>query len=145
GMNPLVHYCVAGIMEGRVFNILWDDEYIARHRPGGMTLPEYLANPEAWEVSPHPMFDAAFYRQQAKHKGIDVTIAPMAHFFADGARLGINPHPLFDLAWYLDQYGDVATSGMNPLAHYVLTGEAENRQPHPFFDAHWYRRHLQLK
>jgi len=145
GINPLVHYCVAGMAEGRVSNILWDDEYIARQRPGGMTLAEYLTDTGTWSVNPHPMFDAAFYRQQAKQHGIEITIAPMAHFFADGARLGMNPHPLFNLAWYLDQYGDVATSSVNPLAHYVMTGEAENRQPHPFFDGHWYRRHLQLK
>lgn len=145
GMNPLVHYCVAGEAEGRKPNPLWDDDYIHQQRPEGMLLRDYLADESLWSTSPHPMFDVAFYRQQAKRKGMDIEGAPLAHFWAAGWEAGLDPHPLFDMAWYAAQYGDVGASGINPLVHYVLTGERENRQPHAFFDPLWYRQHLQKR
>ncbi|MFC5526994.1 rhamnan synthesis F family protein [Rhodanobacter ginsengisoli] len=35
----------------------------------------------------------------------------------------------FDAAWYLEEYPDVAASGMDPYQHYVLNGKSEGRQP----------------
>jgi hypothetical protein len=40
--------------------------------------------------------------------------------------------------WYLEQYEDVAQSGMSPAEHYVRFGAAEGRQPGPDFDTSWY-------
>ncbi|HEY9037238.1 MAG TPA: Stf0 family sulfotransferase [Pseudomonadales bacterium] len=145
GMNPLVHYCIAGEAEGRLPNPLWDDAYIREQHAPGMSLAQYLSDASLWHVSPHPMFDAMFYQQQAKRKGCVVHGAPLAHFLTQGCQQGINPHPLFDVVWYAEQYGDVHPSVINPLVHYVVTGEAENRQPHGFFDPHWYRQHLQKR
>lgn len=45
---------------------------------------------------------------------------------------------LFNKDWYLEQYEDVAESGMTPAEHYVRYGAAEGRQPGPDFDTSWY-------
>ncbi len=45
---------------------------------------------------------------------------------------------LFDTQWYLEQYPDVASSGVNPLTHFLLSGAAEGRDPSPLFDTQWY-------
>lgn len=46
---------------------------------------------------------------------------------------------LFDRAWYLNQYPDVAASGMDPLLHYLRFGARMLRNPGPHFDARRYR------
>ncbi len=43
---------------------------------------------------------------------------------------------VFDPKWYLEQYPDVAASGMPPFEHYVSFGKAEGR--YPAFDREWY-------
>jgi cephalosporin hydroxylase len=45
---------------------------------------------------------------------------------------------VLDTEWYLEQYEDVARSGMSPAEHYVRYGAAEGRQPGPDFDTSWY-------
>ena len=46
---------------------------------------------------------------------------------------------LFDSSFYLEQYADVAQSGMDPLDHFILYGAAENRRPCADFDTLFYR------
>lgn len=43
---------------------------------------------------------------------------------------------MFDADWYLEQYPDVAKSGMEPYEHYLHFGKKEGR--HPAFDSDWY-------
>jgi GT2 family glycosyltransferase len=45
---------------------------------------------------------------------------------------------LFDRDYYLNEYGDVAKSGIDPLIHYVDFGVAENRNPSALFDTAYY-------
>lgn len=47
---------------------------------------------------------------------------------------------LFDEAWYLEQYPDVAHSGMDPVAHYLKYGALLGRNPGPRFDTRGYVR-----
>ncbi|AYA62994.1 hypothetical protein [Alteromonas sp. RKMC-009] len=44
----------------------------------------------------------------------------------------------FDVSWYLQNYQDVAESGMPPAEHYLCFGGAEGRAPGPLFDSNWY-------
>jgi len=44
----------------------------------------------------------------------------------------------FDPAWYLNEYPDVAASGMDPLVHYLAFGAREGRDPGPFFSTKTY-------
>lgn len=45
---------------------------------------------------------------------------------------------LFDGEFYLNEYLDVARSGMDPLLHYCLYGAAEHRRPTVWFDSRYY-------
>lgn len=47
---------------------------------------------------------------------------------------------LFDEDWYVQQYGDVASTGVDPALHYLRFGAAEGRDPNPLFDTDWYVR-----
>lgn len=40
----------------------------------------------------------------------------------------------FDARWYLQNYPDVAQSGMDPVRHYLNFGAREGRFPNPYFD-----------
>ena len=44
----------------------------------------------------------------------------------------------FDAQYYLEQYPDVAASGIHPLVHYVRHGAKESRNPCSHFDTHYY-------
>ena len=47
-------------------------------------------------------------------------------------------HPLFDRNWYLNEYKDVANSGIDPVFHYLRYGADERRDPGPWFSTSWY-------
>jgi len=59
-----------------------------------------------------------------------------AYLDTDAATISLSP--FFDLDWYLDQYPDVARSGMEPARHYADFGGSEGRQPGPLFNGPWY-------
>lgn len=44
----------------------------------------------------------------------------------------------FDEEWYLEQYLDVAESGLDPVTHYINRGADEKRNPSPFFNTEYY-------
>ena len=44
----------------------------------------------------------------------------------------------FDQDWYLNEYPDVARSGIHPAKHYAVYGETEDRMPGPLFSKFWY-------
>jgi hypothetical protein len=92
--------------------------------------------------SPHPLFDADFYRRHNADALAATGLDPLSHFVAVGAAEGRDPHPLFSLAYYVGQAPDLAESGMNPLVHYLETGWAPDLSPHPLFDPAWYRASL---
>jgi len=79
------------------------------------------------------LFDAAFYREQAR---LGVQDDAFAHYFRAGAAL--RPNPAFDPGWYLAHNPEAA--GACPLLHYAALGEAANRDPSALFDVAWYRR-----
>jgi GT2 family glycosyltransferase/glycosyltransferase involved in cell wall biosynthesis len=49
---------------------------------------------------------------------------------------------MFDAEWYLQQYPDVAASGMKPLKHFVWFGDVEGRSPRRLFEPSHYRAHV---
>jgi hypothetical protein len=93
--------------------------YLHRHpevAAAGMdAATHYRLYGEAQGLSPHPLFDPAFYG------------GTLAHYLGEGAAAGRSPHPLFDPAFY----GDT-------LAHYLGEGAAAGRSPHPLFDPAFY-------
>jgi O-antigen biosynthesis protein len=45
---------------------------------------------------------------------------------------------MFETDWYLEQYPDVARSGIDPIVHYLLSGAAERRDPSRTFSTRIY-------
>lgn len=50
----------------------------------------------------------------------------------------IKKSKLFDSAFYLENYPDVAQSGVDPLFHFIRFGHREKRNPNPLFDTSYY-------
>ena len=97
----------------------------------------YLTRGARIGLSPHPLFDPAWY---IKHNP-DVAAAGVQayiHFLLNGGLEGRPPHPLFDSKWYLHQNTDVMECGLNPLIHYLSSGWKEGRDPSPNFSTSWY-------
>lgn len=49
---------------------------------------------------------------------------------------------LFDRTFYLNEYPDVAATGIDPLVHFVTIGAKEGRNPSPYFDTVFYARQI---
>ena len=54
------------------------------------------------------------------------------------ARQAIANSGFFDQSWYMQQYPDVAASGIDPLTHFLQFGSAELRDPGPAFSTSKY-------
>lgn len=124
------------VLDTAIFSNVW----LARQDPGlsELSLRAFLADPQYNALSPHPLFDAAYYL----HKHPDVAqsgMSPLVHYVLHGWREGRDPHPLFLNDWYLAQNPDVAAHGaLDPLDHYLLHGWREGRQPNPLFNPRSY-------
>jgi glycosyltransferase involved in cell wall biosynthesis len=88
-------------------------------------------------VSPHTLFDYAFFRQ---HGEIGEHENPLITLLRSGDRRGLQPCELFDPRFYLATYPDVASRKTNSLSHFVQIGASEKRNPHVLFDTAWYLR-----
>ena len=118
GFNPLIHYSLYGMGEGR--------------RPIPVAFHEdqarALANPDADALS--ALFDGAYYRQQTGMEETDPQ-ALLDLYLESGWKEGIDPSRAFSTRYYLDMNPDVRASGHNPLVHYSLYGHGEGRRPAP--------------
>ncbi|WP_309093305.1 hypothetical protein, partial [Phenylobacterium sp.] len=122
---PLVHYLLAGSLEGRAPHPLFDEGHYRRQNAGELAgsgvsaLEHYVRRGAALGCSPHPAFDVGHYLAQGP------TLAagddPVGHYMREGWMQGLSPHPLFDPAWYVRQAGRAAR-GIPPLVHYLTEG-----------------------
>jgi chromosome segregation ATPase/cephalosporin hydroxylase len=64
--------------------------------------------------------------------------ARVSRLTIDGQISVLDKSKVLNKEWYLEQYEDVARSGMSPAEHYIRYGAAEGRQPGPDFDTEWY-------
>ena len=80
-------------------------------------------------ISESDMFDAEWFKNTYE---LDESIDPILFFIKFGVDLGLNPSSDFDTNWYLEEYNDVAKSGINPFVHYIKYGIKEGRFPKAF-------------
>lgn len=113
GINPLRHYIVDGVAEGRQIYAA-----VGRNIASNSFDTEYylLANPDAGSA------------------GTD----PLSHYRAVGWQEGLNPSSYFSTSQYLQLNPDVAAAGVNPLDHYNDFGWREGRNPSVLFDTNAY-------
>ena len=150
--NAFAHYIKEGALQGRCPHVLFDPVfYKANYQDKGSKtepLKDYMKQ-KGKVVSPHPLFDAAYYVQQLKDNSLSVPNDQtlLEHFLETGWKEGVSPSPYFDFDYYYSEYPDVKSAGVNPMLHYLLFGEEEGRQPNEDFDpssyakppkpAHW--------
>ncbi|MEL7217670.1 MAG: glycosyltransferase, partial [Pseudomonadota bacterium] len=116
--------------------------HTANERVAGQIAPAPEAEPIAWHRRlrgyqrplPTQIFSIEWIAQQRP----DLSDLTLRRYIAAPELRNLSPHPLFDAAGYLENYPDVAVSGLSPLAHYVLHGWREGRDPHPLFANDWY-------
>jgi hypothetical protein len=141
GVAPLLHFLLAGRLEGREPHQLFDSAFYARENAqaleasGLWPLAHFMRQGGQGGGDPHPLFDMAHYLAQepALAPGED----PLSHYVREGWRLGLSPHPLFDPAWYQAQM-PASAAQIPPLVHFVLEGAAAGLSPHRLFDPAWY-------
>ncbi len=97
-------------------------------------LAHYLQHGMREQRSPGPLFDAKFYTSLYGLTGPDAN--PLKHYLHQNPNSF--PNPLFDGEWYLEQYPEVAGSGLTPMAHYLLIGARKRYNPCLMFDTDWY-------
>lgn len=102
----------------------------------------YLSNPEAWVISPNPLFDCTFYL--SKSYASQGTMPPLVHYALHGDGGFLDPHPLFSVKFYRERYPDIRTSEINSLAHFLQHGGKELRDPCPEFSSRYYTSHYNL-
>jgi glycosyltransferase involved in cell wall biosynthesis len=124
GMNPLLHYIVHGDREGRdpcpFFAVKWYREHYGLST-GENCLRHFLERRFTGQVSPVPLFDAAYYLDHNP----DVAAAgedPFEHFLAFGHLEFRNPSASFDIRFYAARY-KTEIGGENPLLHYLVNRE----------------------
>jgi glycosyltransferase involved in cell wall biosynthesis/SAM-dependent methyltransferase len=118
GMNPFLHYVMAGLKEGR-----------PAHPTATRRSEEVLAR-EVSELRASGQFDEAYYRAM----NADIQPPPVdviRHYCERGWLEGRDPSDDFDTRGYLAIYRDIREAGINPFWHYVTFGASELRTPHP--------------
>jgi hypothetical protein len=119
---------------------VFDEGWYLRQCPdvlGGRLAPasHYRRHGARAGLSPHPLFDPAWYRSQAP--GLGAGDDPVEHYLDTGADAGLDPHPVFATRWYAETHA--VPAGTNPLVDYLARWR-DGASPHPLFDAPWYRR-----
>jgi GT2 family glycosyltransferase/glycosyltransferase involved in cell wall biosynthesis len=123
---------------------VFDPEWYSRQRFGtgldagdggevlhGTVFDDYLLRGAALGLSPHPLFDQAFYLTQVAR--IPAGMLPVEHYLAEGASR--SPHPAFDPA---SPAAAAAPPGTNPLIHYLTDPTAWHLAPNEVFDGAYY-------
>lgn len=136
------HYVAHGAAERRQPHPAFDPAWYAGRRGASASrapdlLLDYLLDPDAFVLDPHPLFDARRYLRElaATEPG-----NPLLHYLVQGEAEGRAPHPLFEPSYYLQRNGDVASAGLSPFLHFLRNGAAEYRVTHPLFDPSYYAR-----
>lgn len=142
GLNPILHWLVAGWQQGRDPNPLFDINWYLQHNPDVRQakinpLLHYIQTGASLGRLPHPLFDTRWYLEH-NPDAANSHLNPLAHYLRSHPSEKRDPHPLFNSAWYLQQHSDVEESGENPLIHFLSWGAAAGRDPNPFFDSSWY-------
>jgi glycosyltransferase involved in cell wall biosynthesis len=121
-------------------DVMFDADYYRRVAPdidetGWSPARHYLAWGRFRKLSPHPLFDTAWYAEEYGDIG---DAAPLVHYIRRGRAEGRKPNALFEPDWYRRRYPEVATAGCDPLIHFMREGAAKGFDPSPHFKTTFY-------
>ncbi|MCF8359105.1 MAG: glycosyltransferase [Prolixibacteraceae bacterium] len=136
-MNPAFHYLLHGGFEGRNPSVKFESEYYLRNNPDVQKakinpLLHYLLHGKKEGRKIKPISDAN-NSKTGEAKSMELKSSPKKT-----NRQLIAGSDLFDKQYYLDNYPDVAKSGMDPANHYLIHGGFEGRNPSSKFDTKFY-------
>jgi glycosyltransferase involved in cell wall biosynthesis len=108
-------------------------------------LLHYLRVGAKYGISPHPLFDIAYYRHFAERHVRErddwrealsqLEADALSHYCEDGRKAGLSPTPLFDPDFYKSQVPGVKSE--EAFRHYCLEG-FKSASPHPAIDLQYY-------
>lgn len=88
-------------------------------------------------LSPHPLFNASFYLEQAEAQGVTVGECAFTHYLEEGWRRGLNPHPMISTTWLRRQIPGLGDA--EPIQH-LVTADLDAAPLSPLFHPGFYRR-----
>ncbi len=97
---------------------------------GWSPLRHYLLRGRFQGLSPHPLFDPAWYRSAYPDIGGQ---DPLTHYILHGRAADRQPNAFFDPVWYRQQHPDAAAPGQDPLLHFMQAGAARRYDPSASF------------
>ena len=99
-------------------------------KSGWSPLRHYLLRGRFQGLSPHPLFDPAWYRNAYPDIGGQ---DPLIHYILHGRAADRQPNAFFDPVWYRQQHPDAAASGQDPVLHFMQVGAARRCDPSASF------------
>ncbi|GJD34080.1 D-inositol-3-phosphate glycosyltransferase [Methylobacterium aerolatum] len=135
GMNPLLHYLVAGDAEGRQASFYFDPEAYSAStlvRPECNRLVHYIRVGSAARASTSLHFDGAWY---AETYSLDREVDGLRDYLSN--RRIRSPNRFFDVVRYLDLNADLRSLA-DPYKHYAEWGVREGRRASRAFNAKFY-------
>lgn len=118
------------IIANRLGRFVDERYYLIRY--GGETgsaLNHYLEHGGNSDVSPHPLFDARYYREATGTDQLPTGVTWLEHFLSTDPAARQAPSRLFDQSDYLAMNPDVEAAGVDPFEHFVRWGDHEGRLP----------------
>ena len=132
GLDPLEHFLRIGINWGRNPCRLFDSKHylsqVSGKRPVEIPLLDYLSVGWREHLSPHPLFDVAWYLE-LNEDIVSSGIEPLGHFFQHGGMEGRQPHPAFPTHRVLERCPHLRETGCNPLDYYLSREWTEDPCP----------------
>jgi len=119
-------------------SVLFDAEWygLVTNRPDmgrDGAVRHYLTKGAANGVTPHPLFDAAYFTEGVGQP-LPADVAPLVAYLQDADLRTVSTHPLFDAGSYLRDNPAAGKHPQGPLAHYVEFGARQGLAPNA-----WYR------
>jgi SAM-dependent methyltransferase len=142
GMNPLWHFLMHGVYEGRAPHGLFTEENYKFLNPdiSGSGVLHYIIHGWNENRNIQILFDKDFYLEQnkdVKKAGVN----PVIHYLKHGSKEGRRPHRYVDQNFYMDSNKDIKECGVEPLSHYLHWGWKEGRRIMSLFDTVYYLNH----
>lgn len=137
-VNPYIHFLEHGWRENRNPSPHFDVDWYL------------LQNPDVAQAGINPYLHYIEYGQKEGRPARPTALPPQNTLqttqHADRSHLYHFPTPdemveWFDATWYVQQYAEVAQSGLSPYVHFATIGWKKQYNPHPLFDVNWFLDH----
>jgi GT2 family glycosyltransferase len=115
-----------------LFDADWYARLTGRRLTRGAAVRHYLTQGRAEGLTPHPMFDPAFFA--AQQPAVIGQRDPLAVYLSEAASRTASPHPLFDAPGYLGRTPGSADHPLGPLGHYLEVGARSGLRPNDWYE-----------